>query len=271
MGRPFESIRPFGPFVFNERASETDGISVSDLRQLSQVDDYDPVQWVGKTPERLYHNTDEAAVKSILSSGKFDTQDVFLGANVGEVFGDFTLIFDGESAIDSGFSPRTYIVDEEEIYKEENNPDIFKTDKGVIWNERHTGCYPKSLWDTFDYSGAESRCNPNLDYPFDVYITTINEFAIRPTGTLEVNKPHRLDLSGIMQQTFALALGDKDIQVSDVGLEYIMYTDAGVNDIIAENMADAVGVEAISNDKAVEMFPELTSDTPVYDMPESLV
>jgi len=263
MKRPLADFRPIGP-VYKQRDSNY--ITVSDLAQMSSINHYNPIKWAGKTPNRLYHNTDEAGMKGILSEQAFSTGDVFLGASVGEVFGDFTLVFDGETAVDEGFSPRTFLIDEQGEYKDYDNPNIFKTDQGAIWNERLIGCYPEDLWDSFEYPNAGSRCNPNLEIPFDVYTFPFNVFGLEPSGTTNANEPPIVNLSGVMQETFVLANGEQSLSTNDIGLQYIMYTDEVVNDDIAEDVAKAVGVEVITNEEAISMFPELTSDEPTYNL-----
>lgn len=274
MRRPLRNSRPIGP-LFSFDGDKP--ITVKDLRHMGQVDHYDPIEWAGETPERLYHNTDVKSIESIGKTGMFKTSEdhlnnVFLGANVGEVFGDFTLVFDGEACVNEGFSPRTYLIDEKKIYKTSEQGDYYETDRGVIWDERLIGCYPEPLYSSFKYPNTGSRCDPVLDIPFDVYCFAMSVFGLEPTGELEVEEPPTINLSGAMQQTFVRDIDKMSIKLSDLDVKYIMYPDRENQELLSHNseiaseVAAMLDVKPITNRQAVDMFPELSSDKPAYKL-----
>lgn len=273
MKRPFADQRPFGPFA---SLNSNSPITIRDLRERGEVDHYDPINWAGKTPQHLFHNTDFRGVKGIMASGELSTgenapDNIFVGATVEERFGDFTFVFDGEDCIDRGFSPRTYLIDEEGKYKDSNRGDYYNTNRGIVWNERFIGCYPEPLYSSFKYPNTGTRCNPDLDIPLDVYAVMIDPFRLEPTGSLQVNRNPEINLAGAMQQTFVRDLTDGPIDISTLGASHMMYVDrkqdklTSHNREIAEVAASKLGIEPITNKEALDEFPQLTAGKPIYD------
>lgn len=273
MKRPFASKRPIGPFATSKSNTP---VTIVDLRQKGKADHYDPINWAGKIPNHLFHNTNFRGVEGIMTDEQFSTGDeslnnIFLGATVEERFGDFTFVFDGQDCVDKGFSPRTYLIDEEGKYKESDMQEYYKTNRGVIWDERLVGCYPEQLYSSFNYPNTESRCDPNLSVPFDVYVSQPSAFGLEPTGEIEVNQNPEINLAGVMQQTFVRDIASGPMSIYSLGVSHIMYVDRMQDDLtthnneIAEVAASELGVEAISNKEAVDMFPQLTAGKAIYD------
>jgi len=275
MKRPFRDRRLLGPFVASSNSDNY--LTIGDLRDMGKADHYDPIEWAGKVPNYLFHNTNVEGLEGIMKEGAFNTREehldeVFLGATVEENFGDFTFVFSGKDCIEQGFSPRTYLIDEEGVYKgsEGEGFDTFHhTNRGVIWEERLIGCYPEPIYSTFEYPNTGSRCNPDLNY--DVYAAAISVFGLEPTGEIEVNENPDVNIAGAMQQTFVRDLKHGPIKLSDMGLSHIMYVDRKQEDyinhnrVMAEVAANELGVKAITNEEAVNMFPQLSAGKSVYD------
>ncbi len=274
MKRPFADKRPLGPFATSNTNSFVSG---KELKNKSTADYYDPVKWADCIPDHLFHNTNIKGVRGIATDKEFSTSgnaldNIYVSANVEEPFGDFTFVFDGFTCVEEqGFSPRTYLIDEEEKYKESDMQEYYETNRGVVWADRRVGCYPQPLYSSFSYPNTETRCDPNLSQPFDVYTFTLDEYGLEPKGEMEVNENPKIDLGGVMQQTFVrdIASGPMDIHSMDV--THIMYPDRkqenlfSHNEEIAELTASKLGIEAITNREALDEFPQLTAGKPIYD------
>jgi hypothetical protein len=274
MQRPFADKRPLGPFATSNTNSF---VSVRDLRDKSKADYYDPIGWANCIPDYLFHNTNIEGVDGIVTDKEFSTSgnalnNIFVSATVEEKFGDFTFVFDGLTCVEErGFSPRTYLIDEKEKYKESDMQEYYKTNRGVVWDERLVGCYPKPLYSSFDYPNTESRCNPNLSIPFDVYASQPSVFGLEPSGEIEVNENPKINLVGLMQQSFVRDIASGPMDIHSMGVTHIMYVNrkqekwSSHNQKFAELAASKLEIEAITNREALDEFPQLTAGKPIYD------
>lgn len=144
---------------------------------------YDPTQWAGKVPLRLYHNTRAENAATIIATSQFDphwdsdrrAHAMHLTAMPGERFGDVTMVFDGMSMARLGFSPKTIAPDEGGIcFEEKKNaepyeykgmtiePDdpVYLTYAGYnnLLEQSSCGCIPEGLWNTYLYTHLPERC-----------------------------------------------------------------------------------------------------------------
>lgn len=255
--RGLERFTSLGPFT---------NITFSDFIEASRDRFYDPYMWHESRPKRLYHVTDQESLKLIAISGILNTDDVFLGAAIGEALGSYALVFDGDDMVDRGFSPRTYLIDENGECADISDDRYYNTNRGMVVSERRCGCYPKPLWNTYKYPGAGQRCDPVLEIPYEVYISPLNEYSLPPYGEFSVSDSTGLviDKGQQMQQSFVLATPEDKLEANNC-IAIIYDIDDGEEEVAME-AAQRLKCDVLSSDEAANMYPELLSDKAAYSL-----
>lgn len=287
MRRPFENIRPKGPFLYSDNGDKLESpVTIRDIRDVDAVRNrvYNPREWYNVEPERLYHNTTANNFIDKVKSGRIDPEgrfdEFFTTAAPEEQFGDFTIVFDGHELVDLGFSPRTHLITGEEddsitITTEipEDSPlgpdtrtntyDIVDTNIGRIVLGTRIGCIPDELYRKYGYPLLEDRCGGSG--PFTLYTTFLEkpDVGISFDEDLSGDRVFNANLGEKMQQTFTISFNDT-MRLPDV--KYVIYADRGDNEGLASEASDMLGSEYMTMKKATKVFPEILSPKPAYEL-----
>lgn len=266
MRRPFEDIRPLGPFA---DFSNDDPESIRDIRSMRERDFYTALRWVNTEPKRLYHATNLEGLDSIANDKAFrppenTLPEIYLSAAPEEAVGELVLVLDVDSMIDKGFSPRcatTFTL--EQLSNQGYTPDsdrVYETERGYVVSEWHRGYIDPELFAKYEYPDMDNRLVSEADH--HCYSASVSERCLEPYDEFEVsgNPPYTINLAPIMQQTFTMHVKDEiPLSKSDVeavlfgsGYEVIDFTPPEIL-----NIADTFNAEMMSFGEASKRYEEL--------------
>lgn len=274
MRRPFEDIRPLGPFA---DFSNDDPDILPDIVSNRNIDFYTALRWVDTEPKRLYHTTSQESLGSIADDEAFvpletGLPEIFLTAAPEESLGSFTLLLDTDNMIDKGFSPRcatTFTLQQlsEQGYTP-NSDRVYETERGYIVSEWHRGYIDPELFAKYEYPDMGDRLVSESDY--HCYSASVSEWSLEPYGELEVlgNPPYTINLAPIMQQTFARYVDDR-VPLSSDDVKAIIY-DTGYDRIDVfppelEDAAETFNAEMINYTEASKRYEELRGGSTMRD------
>jgi hypothetical protein len=247
-----------------------------EIGQARGLRGYDPSEWSKTSPERLYHTTSLPNLRSIIKEGGFYPKKseergfndwVYLSASPTERLGSFILVFDGSEAIEMGFSPRTYLLDDEMNYREEIH---IKTDKGMIVLEKMKGKIPSELWNKYQYPFQIER---EIDDFLNVYgvisyaetLYPFNKRVIEPyQGTI------RLNIGCLIGQTFVRKVKEKCRLPKVVSL---LYDSRDVSEEVAIGLGYRLSLDkkkVMNIEGATKIYPEMLSKDQAYMQKVSL-